>query len=60
MNKLDLMDELASVRSAYDALAIMACESAPCLSSDVGEVLSVLNQHFEKVAEKIDKHCPEF
>lgn len=60
MNKGDLMDELATVRSAYEALAIMACESQPCLSRDVGEVLCVLNQSFENLTKNIDKDCPDF
>jgi hypothetical protein len=60
MTKIDLMDELDAVRSAYEALALMACESSPCLSTDVGEVLSVLNQSFEHLSKHIDSDCPNF
>jgi hypothetical protein len=60
MTKTDLVDQLTSVKQAYHALAFMACESKPCISEDVGQVLSIINQSFDLLAENIDKDCPDF
>jgi len=49
---IDLKDTLMRLHAAYESLCLMAMESNPCSSRDVGNVLGEINKQFSEVLEK--------
>lgn len=51
MNRLELTDELYSLKAAYVGLSSLAGEARNCSSEDVANILYVLNERLSNVTE---------